>query len=90
MHFNDVFVIQPTMVEKAIIVDISPVHSSPLLHSMNTIFGAMVEVNVSSELDMKAARNSANDQLKKTITDEGTRGFIMMNFVRHPDGRLTL
>lgn len=79
--------LQPQLVEKAIIVDISPVRSSPQLTSMETIFGSMLEVKVPSELDMKAARSSADKQLQKHITYPETRSFIMMNFVRKPDGR---
>lgn len=82
-----IFSIQPEMVEKAVIVDISPVRSSTQLQSMKLIFGSMLEVNVPSELNMKAARSLADKQLKKTITNDETRGFIMMNFVKHPDGR---
>lgn len=85
-----IFSIQPEMVEKAVIVDISPVRSSTQLQSMKLIFGSMLEVNVPSELNMKAARSLADKLLKKTITNDETRGFIMMNFVKHPDGRFEL
>lgn len=82
------FEIKPQMIEKSIIVDISPVRSSPLMQSMITIFASMLEVNVPSDLDMKTARSLADKQLQKNITDNETRGFVMMNFVKHPDGRL--
>lgn len=75
------------MVEKGVIVDISPVQSSPLLDSMATIFGAMTTIDVPSDMDMRSARNAADQQLQKTITNNETRGFVMLNFVKHPDGR---
>lgn len=84
------FKFQPEMVEKAIIVDISPVRSSPLLTSMNIIFESMLTVSVPDDLDMRAARKLADSQLKKIITNDETRGFIMLNFVKHPDGKYVI
>lgn len=81
------YIFQPEMVEKAIIVDISPVQTSPLLLAMEGIFGAMKSVRVAADLDMTAARKAANEQLMATSTmDEGTRSFVLTNFVRKPTG----
>lgn len=73
------------MVEKAIIVDISPVKSSPILTDMNTMFGAMLSVKVPADLDLIAGRKLADAQLKAIMNDE-TRAFVMMNFLKKPDG----
>lgn len=73
------------MVEKAVIVDISPVKSSPLLEAMDHIFSVMLSVSVPAELSLSDGRKLANEQLKPAMNDE-TRSFVMMNFVKRPDG----
>lgn len=72
---------------KAIIVDISPVKASPSLTGMGNIFEAMTKVKVPSELNMSAGRLIANDQLMVSIPDKVTRDFVLMNLMKHPDGR---
>lgn len=73
------------MVEKAVIVDISPVKSSPLLEAMEQIFSAMLSVTVPAELSLSDGRKLANELLRANMNDE-TRSFVMMNFLKQPDG----
>lgn len=73
------------MCERAIIVDISPIKSSPLLHSMLSIFGAMLSVTVPSHLSLSDGRKLANELLREKM-HEDTRAFVMMNFVKRADG----
>ena len=72
--------------EKAIIVDVSPVTTSPGLKSMGGIFAAMRRVNIPKDIGLPEARNMADDQLKESIVDKVTRNFILMNLYRTVDG----
>lgn len=72
--------------EKAIIVDISPIGASPSLTSMGDIFAAMAQVTVASDLNMSAGRMSANEQLMDSIADKVTRDFVLMNLSKQSDG----
>lgn len=73
------------MCERAIIVDISPIRSSPLLDSMLSIFGSMLSVTVPAELSLSDGRKLANELLRDKMHDE-TRAFVMMNFTKRADG----
>lgn len=72
--------------ESAIFVDISPVKTSPSLHSMSDLFEAMRKVNVPKELNITAGRRFADDQMMISVKDNATRQFILMNLMKHPDG----
>lgn len=50
--------LQPHLVEKAIIVDVSPVTTSPALKNMGEIFGAMRRVSLPSDIGLPEARYS--------------------------------
>lgn len=56
-----------------------------MLVGMNNMFSAMLSVQVPADLDLSAGRKVANAQLKAVMNDE-TRAFVMMNFVKKPDG----
>lgn len=75
--------------EKAIIVDMSPVKESPSLIGMGLIFEQMTKVRIGSDLNMAAGRKLADEQLAETISDKITRDFILMNLVKNEDGRYT-
>lgn len=75
------------MVEKAIIVDVSPVTTSPALKNMGEIFAAMHSVRVEKGLSPSDGRESADQQIKPIIADKVTRDFILMNLYRADDGR---
>ena len=75
------------MVESAIIVDVSPVTTSPALRNMGEIFAAMNNVRVERGLSSAEGRASAEEQLKAFIPDQVTINFILMNLVREPDGK---
>lgn len=75
------------MVEKAIIVDVSPVTTSPALKNMGEIFGAMRRVRVPNDIGLPEARSVADEQIKEFIPDKVTRNFILMNLYRAADGK---
>lgn len=78
---------QPELVDKLIVVDISPVGSSPSLFLMPKFFDAMDNVRLDAHIPMSAARESADKQLAATISDKGVRQFILTNLVAAEDGR---
>lgn len=73
--------------EKAIIVDVSPVTTSPSLKSMGEIFAAMRSVSLPKNIGLSEARAMADEQLKVAIVDKVTRSFILMNLHRANDGK---
>lgn len=72
--------------EKAIIVDVSPVTTSPALKNMGEIFGAMRRVSLPNDIGLPEARIMADEQIKEFIPDKVTRQFILMNLYRAVDG----
>lgn len=73
-----------------IIVDVSPVRSSPSLLSMGEIFAAMTKVNIPMTVKMSEGRELANLQLMKAIPSKETRDFVLMNLVKKSDGRFVI
>lgn len=79
------FQFQPHLVEKAIIVDVSPRTTSPSLKKMGEIFAAMRRVSIPKNTNLPMARNMADEQLKEAIPDTVTRNFILMNLCSTAD-----
>lgn len=81
------FDFQPELVEKAVIVDVSPVTSSPALKNMGEIFAAMRRVKIDSGLSAAEGRAMADKQIMEFIPDKVTRDFILLNLYRTGDGK---
>lgn len=79
--------LQPELVEKLIIVDISPATSSPNLTSMPEIFQALETVNLPTDVSMSQARSSVDGQLSKSILDSSLRSFLLTNLIQKSNGR---
>ncbi|KAG4066606.1 hypothetical protein HA402_007242 [Bradysia odoriphaga] len=79
----------PELVDRAIIVDVSPVRSSPSLIGMGGIFAAMTTVNIPATMKMSEGRSLANEQLMDAIPSKETRDFVLMNLVKGADGRFS-
>lgn len=78
----------PSLVKKAVVVDISPFNDNPSVKdSMVKVFPAMENVQLPSEMNIEDGKIAADAQLKKTVTDEFMREFILMNLMK-ADGRL--
>lgn len=86
IHRFFAYYFQPQLVEKALIVDVSPVTTSPALSNMGEIFSAMKRVRFPSNIDLPEARILADKQLKASIPEQVTRSFILMNLYRAPTG----
>lgn len=53
---------------------------------MVKVFPAMENVNISNSLNIEDGKLEADAQLKKTLPDQFTRDFILMNLMK-TDGR---
>lgn len=69
------------------IVDVSPVTTSPALKNMGAIFDAMRNVRIEAGVSAAEARVMADKQTKDMITDKATRDFILLNLYKSDDGR---
>ncbi|KAK9297211.1 hypothetical protein QLX08_008955 [Tetragonisca angustula] len=77
----------PQLVEKLIIVDMSPVRTSPQLMNMEKIFKAMRTVNLEGITTLTKARTSVKDQLANAIKSLPLRQFLAMNLVEADNGK---
>lgn len=58
---------QPELVEKLVVVDISPVAVSPGLLTMPKYFEAMMSVKLFKNIPLSKARRMADEQLAKSV-----------------------
>lgn len=77
----------PQLVEKLIIVDMSPVRTSPQLINMEKIFKAMRTANLEGVTTLTKARTSVKDQLATAIKSLPLRQFLAMNLVEANNGK---
>ncbi|XP_029043129.1 protein ABHD11 isoform X1 [Osmia bicornis bicornis] len=77
----------PQLVEKLIVVDMSPVRTSPQLMEMEKIFRAMSNVNLDGITTLTKARITATDQLAAAIKSLSLRQFLIMNLVEADIGK---
>ncbi|XP_072934541.1 sn-1-specific diacylglycerol lipase ABHD11-like [Epargyreus clarus] len=77
------------LVSSLIVVDISPVKTSPQVFSMINLFDAMTAVSIRAGIAMSKARKLADDQLKSVIPDLNLRNFLITNLVQTNTGTYT-
>ncbi|KAI8442313.1 hypothetical protein MSG28_005853 [Choristoneura fumiferana] len=77
------------LVSSLIIVDISPVKTSPQIFSMANLFDAMSSVSVRPGIAMSKARKLADEQLKSITPDVNLRNFLITNLVQTNTGAYT-
>lgn len=76
----------PELVEKLVIVDISPITVSSTLSTMPKYFEGMMSVKLDRNIPLSKARRMADEQLAKYVLDSGTRQFILTNLVEAEGG----
>lgn len=76
----------PDIVSSLIVVDMSPVKTSPQIYAMLTLFDAMHAVSIKPNIPLSRARRIADDQLKTVIPDAALRNFIITNLVQTNTG----
>ncbi|RVE50243.1 hypothetical protein evm_005078 [Chilo suppressalis] len=77
------------LVSSLIIVDISPVKTSPQIFSMANLFDAMSSVMIRPGIAMSKARKLADEQLKNITPDVNLRNFLITNLVQTNTGAYT-
>lgn len=80
---------QSDLVSSLIVVDISPVKTSPQIFSMSNLFDAMSSVSVRPGIAMSKARKLADEQLKSITPDVNLRNFLITNLVQTNTGAYT-
>lgn len=79
----------PELVDKLVVVDISPIGTSPQLMTMSKYFNAMKSIRLQPNIPLSAARKYADQQLSSTISDRGLRDFLIMNLIEAEKGQYT-
>ncbi|XP_076755065.1 sn-1-specific diacylglycerol lipase ABHD11 isoform X2 [Xylocopa sonorina] len=77
----------PELVEKLIIVDMSPVRTSPYLLELEKIFKAMRTINVDGSTTLTKARSMVKEQLATVVKSLSLRQFLAMNLVEADIGK---
>ncbi|KAL3272194.1 hypothetical protein HHI36_022677 [Cryptolaemus montrouzieri] len=77
----------PKLVEKLIVVDISPISTSPDISLMPVYMRALQSLNIPSNLTLSRARLAADLQLNESgMKDKGLRAFLLTNLIQKQDG----
>lgn len=76
----------PHLVDRLVIVDISPVGESPGMSHIPKLFDAMYSVQLEANTSMSRARKEAEQQLRQKIIDSGLIQFLLTNLVEAEDG----
>lgn len=71
----------PSAVDKLIVVDMSPIKTSPSLHQMTDIINAMIATDFSNIKNISEARKKIDIYLAKTIDSPGIRQFLVTNII---------
>ncbi|XP_017066763.1 protein ABHD11 isoform X2 [Drosophila eugracilis] len=74
----------PELVERLIVVDISPISVPRSTGEMTEIFDAMLSLDLSPSLSMSEGRKLAREKLLKA-TEDATVDFIMLNLRKDPN-----
>ncbi|XP_076176752.1 sn-1-specific diacylglycerol lipase ABHD11 isoform X2 [Ptiloglossa arizonensis] len=77
----------PELVEKLIVVDMSPVSISPQLMEIKKVFHCMRTLNVSGCPTLTKARKMAEEQLANVLKPLSLRQFLTMNLVETDNGK---
>ncbi|KAH8387237.1 hypothetical protein KR093_005746, partial [Drosophila rubida] len=80
MHFA---LYNAPLVDRLIVVDISPVSMPKTIGEMNTIMRGMLEVSLPSDMSLSVGRQKAKEILLKSIGRDSV-DFIMLNLRKHP------
>ncbi|XP_036319901.1 protein ABHD11 isoform X2 [Rhagoletis pomonella] len=76
----------PELIDRAIIVDISPIALPRDFHTMENIFKAMANVDIPAKHSLGQGRKIAQEQIKEAVGDQSTVEFILMNLKKRDNG----
>ncbi|XP_030638059.1 sn-1-specific diacylglycerol lipase ABHD11 [Chanos chanos] len=71
---------QPSLVERLVVVDISPAQTS-VRTNFRAYIQAMKEVKIASDIPRSTARRMAEDQLRNLVKERSVRQFLLTNLV---------
>lgn len=77
----------PELVEKLVVVDMSPIRGVPSTREMVNIFKAMRSVTLDGSPSLTKARKMAEEQLAKAVKQLPLRQFLTMNLVEAEPGK---
>ncbi|XP_046820074.1 protein ABHD11 isoform X3 [Vespa crabro] len=77
----------PELVEKLVVVDMSPARPSPSLTEMVNIFKVMRSITLDGSPSLSKARKMAEEQLAKVVKPLALRQFLTMNLVEAEPGK---
>ncbi|XP_047490468.1 protein ABHD11-like isoform X2 [Penaeus chinensis] len=77
---------QPSVVEKLLVLDISPYGVSDSISSLPIFVEIMRKVQVPSHLNMVEARTYVDNLLLPAVPERGIRQFLLTNLIRDEDG----
>ncbi|XP_047490467.1 protein ABHD11-like isoform X1 [Penaeus chinensis] len=78
--------IEPSVVEKLLVLDISPYGVSDSISSLPIFVEIMRKVQVPSHLNMVEARTYVDNLLLPAVPERGIRQFLLTNLIRDEDG----
>ncbi|KAJ3652089.1 hypothetical protein Zmor_018085 [Zophobas morio] len=76
----------PSLVERLIVADISPVTTSPNLKTMPGLFGILKNVQLPHKMPLSTARAQIDSYLARSLSDKGLRSFLLTNLIQVEDG----
>ncbi|XP_036215630.1 sn-1-specific diacylglycerol lipase ABHD11 isoform X2 [Bactrocera oleae] len=76
----------PELVDRAIIIDISPIAVPRDFYQMNDIFKAMENVDIPAKYSLGQGRKIAENQIKHAVGVQATVEFILMNLRKRDTG----
>lgn len=77
----------PELVEKLVVVDISPIGSTPNVRAMMNIFQAMRSVTLEGSVSLSKARKITDEQLANVVHSVAIRQFLLTNLVEAETGK---
>ncbi|XP_012287144.1 protein ABHD11 [Orussus abietinus] len=77
----------PEVVEKLVVVDMSPIGTSPEIASMKKIFESMRSITLDGNLSLTKARKMTDEQLSNSISSLTLRQFLLTNLVEAETGK---
>ncbi|KAL1110486.1 hypothetical protein AAG570_008014 [Ranatra chinensis] len=77
----------PELVDKMVVVDISPIDTSLGMVNMKIYFDALLSVKFAENITLSQARKSANEQLMQWIPDNAIRQFLLTNLTQRDGGQ---
>ncbi|XP_023175930.1 protein ABHD11 [Drosophila hydei] len=80
MHFT---LSNPNLVERLIVVDISPVYMPRTIEDMTAIFKAMQDIDIPPNMSLSQGRQAAKKKLGETV-DQSSVDFILLNLRKKP------